>query len=233
LAPKSARSMRLTETEWPARLSGAVLVSACERVAQRIFECFARLICRVWCPLRVDGRENLPDVPFLICANHSSHLDSIVLMVATGEPFRCLALLAARDYFFSSRLSNRAFGALLRLIPLDRSARPYSLRRTLSLCADFLNQGNRGLILFPEGRRSRTGDVGPFKRGVALFSTRLGLPVIPVCIEGTRGVMPRGRFFPRPGPVTVRIGETLWPRDDDSIVFEARSRILALKGNLP
>jgi 1-acyl-sn-glycerol-3-phosphate acyltransferase len=202
-----------------------------ERIAQRVFEAFARLICRVWCPLRVVGRENLPDVPFLMCANHSSHLDSIVLMIATGEPFHCFALLAARDYFFGGRLRMLGFGVLLKLIPIDRSARPYSVRGTLSCCADFLNQGNRGLILFPEGTRTINGDVGAFRRGAALFSTRLGLPVIPVCIEGTRGVMPRGRFFPKRGPIAVRIGETLWPRDHAFIVQEARSRILALKGN--
>lgn len=204
-----------------------------ERIGQFVFEGLARLICRLWCPLRVAGQENLPDVPFLICANHSSHLDSIVLMIATGEPFRRFALLAARDYFFGNALRSLAFRYLLKLIPLDRSAQPYSLRATLSCCVDFLDQGNRGLILFPEGTRSANGDIGPFKRGAALFSARLGLPVIPVCIEGTRRVMPKGRIFPKRGPIVVRIGEILWPRNDESIVMQARNRILALKGNLP
>ena len=222
--------MRATKTGRSTHLPRPVRQSTCERILQRVFEAFARLVCRVWCPLRVVGRENLPDVPFLICANHSSHMDSIVLMIATGEPFRCFALLAARDYFFGGKLRALAFGALLKLIPLERTARPYSLRVTLSRCSDFLNQGNRGLILFPEGTRTTNGDIGTFKHGAALFSARLGLPVIPVCIEGTRRVMPRGRFFPKRGPVAVRIGETLWPQDHSSIVPEARRRIMALKG---
>jgi 1-acyl-sn-glycerol-3-phosphate acyltransferase len=224
--------MPVTKTRRPAQRSDPVRQSAFNRIAQRMFECFARLICRVWCPLNVVGRENLPDLPFLICANHSSHLDSIVLMIATGEPFRCFALLAARDYFFSGKLRNRAFRALLRLIPLDRSSPPYAVWGTLALGADFLNQGSRGLILFPEGTRSTTGDIGPFRRGAAVFSARLGIPIIPVCIEGTRHVMPRGRFFPKRGPIEVRIGETLWPRDNAPVLLEARNRILALKGNL-
>jgi len=206
--------------------------SACERIAQRLFETFAKLLCRIWCPLRVVGRENLPDVPFLICANHSSHLDSIVLMVAVGKPFGCFALMAARDYFFGNKLRSFAMGCLLKLIPLDRSARPYSLRTTLARCADFLNQGNLGLILFPEGTRSATDDIGPFKPGAGLFSERLGIPVIPVCINGTHRLMPKGRLFPRRGKVTVRIGEMLWPRADSSIAVEVRSRILALKGDI-
>jgi len=205
---------------------------ACERVTQHLFEAFARLLCRTWCPLRVIGRENLPEVPFLICANHSSHLDSVVLMIAIGKPFGCFALMAARDYFFGSKLRSFAMGCLLKLIPLDRSARPYSLRTTLARCADFLNQGNRGLILFPEGTRSATDDIGPFKPGADLFSERLGIPVIPVCIDGTQRLMPKGRLFPKRGTVTVQIGEMLWPRADRSIAVEVRSRILALKGNL-
>jgi len=210
----------------------AVCESACERIAQRLFEAFARLLCRIWCPLRVVGRENLPDVPYMICANHSSHLDSIVLMIAVGQPFGSFALMAARDYFFGNKLRSLTMGCLLKLIPLDRSARPYSLRTTLACCADFLKQGNRGLILFPEGTRSATADIGPFKPGADLFSQRLGIPVIPVCIDGTHRVMPKGRLFPRRGTVTVLIGEMLWPRGDRSIVLEVRSRILALKGNL-
>ena len=206
--------------------------SACERIAQRLFESFARLLCRIWCPLRVVGRENLPEVPFLVCANHSSHLDSIVLMIAIGRPFDSFALMAARDYFFGNKVRTFTMGCLLKLIPLDRSARPYSLRTTLARCADFLNQGNRGLILFPEGTRSATGDLGPFKPGADLFSARLGIPVIPVCIDGTRRLMPKGRLFPKRGMVTVLIGEILWPRADRSIVVEVRSRILALKGNI-
>jgi 1-acyl-sn-glycerol-3-phosphate acyltransferase len=200
-----------------------------ERIGQFVFERLAKLICRVWCPLRVAGQENLPEGPFLICANHSSHLDSIVLMVATGEPFRHFALLAARDYFYGSKLRSLVFRYFLKLIPLDRSPQPFSVRTTLRSCFDFLNQGNRALILFPEGTRSATGDIGPFKRGAVLFSTRLGIPVIPVYIEGTRRVMPRGRIFPKRGPIFVRIGETLWPRDDDSLLLRARNRILALQ----
>ena len=168
----------------------------------------------------------------MICANHSSHLDSVVLMIAIGKPFDSFALMAARDYFFGSKLRSLTMGCLLKLIPLERSARPYSLRTTLARCSDFLNQGNRGLILFPEGTRSATDDIGPFKPGADLFSERLGIPVIPVCIDGTHRLMPRGRLFPKRGTVTVLIGEMLWPRAGRSIAVEVRSRILALKVNL-
>lgn len=148
------------------------------------------------------------------------------------QAFRFFRTHGGPRLFLRNKLRGFTMGCLLKLIPLDRSARPYSLRTTLARCADFLNQGNRGLILFPEGTRSATGDIGPFKPGADLFSERLGIPVIPVCIDGTRRLMPKGRLFPKRGMVTILIGEMLWPRADRSIVVEVRSRILALKGNI-
>jgi len=197
-----------------------------------IFEGFARVLCRVWCPIHVVGRNNLPNAPFLICANHSSHLDSVALMIASGQPFGRFATIAAEDYFFGNKLRRFGFKYLVNLVSIDRLASPSLVHKTLSGCTQFLKQGNRNLILFPEGTRSATGEIGTFKPAAALFPMRLGLPIIPVFIGGAGRVLPKGRLLPKRGSIEVRIGKPLPARGDDSSMEEARSRILAMREHL-
>jgi 1-acyl-sn-glycerol-3-phosphate acyltransferase len=200
-----------------------------QQITQAIFERLARILCRFWCPIHVVGRNNLPDAPFLICANHASHLDSIALMIASGQPFDRFATMAAEDYFFGTKLRRFGFKYLLNLISIDRLAARSSVHKTLSGCAEFLKQGNRNLILFPEGTRSATDEIGTFEAAAALFPMRLGLPIIPVFIGGSGRVLPKGRFFPKPGSIEVRIGKPLWATGDPSTMEDARSQIMAMR----
>jgi 1-acyl-sn-glycerol-3-phosphate acyltransferase len=224
--------MLATETQRLSRTATPPRSSRGQRITQMIFEGFTRAVCRVWCPIHVAGRNNLPNAPFLICANHASHLDTIALMIASGQPFGRFATMAAEDYFFSNKLRRFAFKYLLNLVSIDRLASPASIHKTLSDCTQFLKQGNRNLILFPEGTRSATGEIGTFKPAAALFPVRLGLPIIPVFIGGTGRVLPKGRFFPKRGSIEVRIGKPLPARGDDYSMEDARSRILAMRDHL-
>jgi 1-acyl-sn-glycerol-3-phosphate acyltransferase len=203
-------------------------------VTRPAFERFARSVFRVWCPLHVEGREHLPKLPFIICSNHSSHMDSVVLIAAAGFPFTRFAMLAASDYFFRNAIVFSWFASMVRIIPLDRAASPEAFQRTLALCRDFTADGRNGLIFFPEGTRSRAGVMGPFRRGAALFAAELGLPVVPAHIQGTGDALPIGHVFPRRRPVYVRFARPLQPprtsvpEERDSFLKEMRGRILAL-----
>ena len=70
---------------------------------------------------------------------------------------------------------------------------------------------NRNLIIYPEGTRSLNGEMGLFKRGPAMFSAELNLPIVPVHIHGTYKSLPKGRVFPKPKRITVTIGEPIDP----------------------
>lgn len=200
-----------------------------QQIPQLIFERLARVMCRMWCPIHVVGRDNLPNAPFLICANHASHLDAVALMIASGQPFERFATMAAADYFFGDKLRRFGFKYLLNLISIDRLATPSSVHKALSGCTQFLQQGNRNLILFPEGTRSTTDEIGTFKAAAVLFPRRLGLPIIPVFIGGSGRVLAKGRFFPKRGTIEVRIGKPLWARGDDSTMEDTRNQILAMR----
>jgi 1-acyl-sn-glycerol-3-phosphate acyltransferase len=178
---------------------------------RRGFENFCRTLLRHWCPLTVTGQEYLPKVPFMLCSNHSSHLDSIALMIAAGGAFDDFALLAARDYFFTGSPLRRLIRRLLTLIEIDRRGGHRNFNDTIAACEQFISGGARSLIVFPEGTRSSSGEIGPFKPGAALMALRLGLPLVPAFIAGSRDVMSRGVLIPRPRPIAVRFGPIIMP----------------------
>jgi 1-acyl-sn-glycerol-3-phosphate acyltransferase len=208
-----------------------------EAFSHRLFQSFARMVFRHYCRLHVTGRENLPPMPFILCSNHASHLDSVALMTATGHPFANFGMLAASDYFFRRSLVNNWFSGMVQLIPISRSREGPSLGRTIKLCQAFLGDrlgdGKRSLILFPEGTRSPDGVMGPFKAGISLLSAALDVPIVPACIVGSAAVMPRGYFFPKPGSVTVHIGPPIYPGAESShsaIVRLVENSIRKMKG---
>ena len=185
------------EAFWASRAGGVV------------FEGFCRKFFKWYCPLAVEGRHLLPDGPFLLCSNHTSHADSAALMTATGRSFRSFALIGASDYFFRSRRVRWLVSPLMNVIPIAREPGPKALSACLATCRRFIQQTGGSLILYPEGTRSPNGEMRTFKPGAALFTIDLGLPVVPAYVEGTHRILPKGCSVPRVGPVTVRFGESL------------------------
>lgn len=165
---------------------------------------------RLYARLEVKAGEPLPSGPFLLCSNHSSHLDSAVLMVATGLPFDAFRLLAAADYFDPHSSTGRLTRAVLQIITVDRTqGHAARLRRTVSECRELIRTEQVRFIAFPEGTRSTTGELLPFKRGPAFLAVALGLPVVPAYIDGARRAFPKGSWVPRPTRVRVQFGRPI------------------------
>lgn len=172
----------------------------------------AALFCRGWLRvyhrLSISGRENLPENgSFVIVANHCSHLDAICLLAAL--PFARLHRTfpaAARDYFFVNAPRSLLATIVANALPFDRRTNP---RQSLSLCHQLLESEGNALILFPEGTRSATNELGEFKPGVGLLVAGTNHPVVPCYLEGTRSAWPRKAWFPRPRKVELRIGTRL------------------------
>lgn len=174
-----------------------------------MFQAFCRMFFFCYCPLTVEGRNQLPHPPFIICSNHTSHIDSAVLMTASGLPFSTFVMLGARDYFFDSWKVRFVVSRFMNVIPIDRHAQHNSLRQSLAMCDEFLQRTHGNLILYPEGTRSCSGEIQRFKKGAGLFVVELGVPVVPAYIEGARNILAKGKFMPRLGAVTVRFGEPI------------------------
>lgn len=161
--------------------------------------------------MRVEGRENLPHSPFILCSNHCSHMDAPVLMLATGKKFKQFGMVAAKDYFFDNKKRKNIVTLLMNLIPINRKCTRESLNQDFSLCSSFVQQNNRNLIIYPEGTRSLTGQLQPFKRGPAMIAAELGVSIVPVHIQGTHYALGKGRNFPRRKKISVAFGKPLHP----------------------
>lgn len=209
---KSNHSQRMNVTIYSEQMTGSHKQGGelwAPAVGSAMFEGFCRMFFTCYCPLAVEGRHHLPDKPFLLCSNHTSHADSAALMTASGRSFRSFALLGASDYFFHSRSVRWSVSALMNVIPIDRRPGPKSLGACLATCRRFLEQTGGSLILYPEGTRSPDGKMRTFKTGAGLFASELGVPVVPAYIEGTHRILPKGSSVPRSCPLTVRFGERL------------------------
>jgi long-chain acyl-CoA synthetase len=163
------------------------------------------VLCR---PRRVQGAERLDalDGPVLMVANHTSHLDApSVLSVLPAGRRRRTVVAAAEDYFFGSALGGATWMVAIGAIPFRRRG---NVAASLRHCGELARAGY-SILIFPEGTRSPDGWLRAFKPGVGLLARELGLPVVPIHLDGAYGILPKGRGWPRPGPLTVRIGEPI------------------------
>ncbi len=203
------------DTAWsrryPVRLARAMVLDNVTRPLARI----------VAAPV-VRGQEGLVglDAPVLFAANHVSHVDAPLLLTCLPLRFRHHTLVAAAaDYFFDRRWKADAFSFLLGAIPIERTK---VNRRSADLAAELLAE-EWNLIIFPEGGRSPDGWAQSFRGGAAYLSARTGRPVVPVHIDGTRHILPKGRTALRRTRTTVSFGTPLWPDTaEDTRSFAAR-----------
>ncbi|HKF66712.1 MAG TPA: lysophospholipid acyltransferase family protein [Vicinamibacterales bacterium] len=158
---------------------------------------------------KVAGRENLPQGRAAVfCANHQSNVDPPVLFRAVHPRLRVLY----KQEIDRIPLLARAF-RMAGFIPIDRHNKE-SAMRSIEMGANALRAGESFLI-FPEGTRSKTDQLLPFKKGGIRMAIRAGAPVVPVAISGGRAAMVRGSFIIRPATLTIRVGRPVETHDID------------------
>jgi len=176
---------------------------------------------------RVAGLENVPsDTAVVFCSNHESNVDPPVLFLALHHQLHILYKAELRRVpVMRTVLDVGGF------VAVDRRDRDQSMR-SLDLGAASLRAGNPFLI-FPEGTRSRSGTLLPFKKGGFIMAIKAQVPIVPVAIAGGRNAMRKGSAFVRPVRVSVRVGRPIPTAgvtldDRDELVEKVRTEVQAL-----
>ena len=162
------------------------------------------------------GTERLSGLSgaFVVVSNHTSHLDAPLILGALPRRLaRYVAAGAAADYFFDVWWRRGLTSLFFNAFPVDRTG----LRGRRGMATSLLDEGVP-LLLFPEGTRSRTGEMGAFKPGAAALCISRDVPCVPVGIVGASEAMPYGKNWPESGrpPIWIMFGEPLRPEDGET-----------------
>ena len=165
-----------------------------------------------------DLLERMGPRSVVFVANHTSHLDTPLILCSLPDDWRRrTAVAAAADYFFDTWWRATGSALVFNTFPIERRGGTLS-----STPGDLLSNG-WNVVVFPEGTRSPDGWTRPFRLGAAFLAAQHGVPVVPIGIRGSFAAMPRGRGWPVPGrpAVTVRFGEPLFQQEGEG---DARAR---------
>jgi 1-acyl-sn-glycerol-3-phosphate acyltransferase len=172
---------------------------------------------------RVSGREHIPARSVVFCSNHESNVDPPVLFQALHPQLHILYKAELHKFPIMGMVFD--VGGF---VPIDRGDRDRAMD-AIAEGAKSLRRGNSFLI-FPEGTRSRTGELLPFKKGGFIMAIEAQAPVVPVAVRGGRAAMRKGSAWVRPVHVSVQIGrpiltEGLTLADRDDLIKRVRGEV--------
>ncbi|PIP67796.1 MAG: 1-acyl-sn-glycerol-3-phosphate acyltransferase [Candidatus Omnitrophica bacterium CG22_combo_CG10-13_8_21_14_all_43_16] len=160
-----------------------------------------KLFFKIFFRLKIVGSANCPKTgPLIIAPNHTSFLDPLIAGFAVPRP---LNFMARRSLF-----KNKFFGNIIKSVnafPLKREGADVGAMR---LAIDKLCQG-KAVLIFPEGTRSKDGNLGEPRAGIGFLAASSGANILPCYIKGPREALPKGAIFPRFKKITVYVGKPL------------------------
>lgn len=170
---------------------------------------------------RVEGGEHiLRGRPAVYAINHASNLEPPLAFASLRQLFPKLGVLYKAE-LRKLPILVWAFD-LVGFVPIDRGNREQSLP-AIERAADAMRRG-MSFLIFPEGTRSRTGELLPFKKGGFILALKAGVPIVPVAIKGARDAMRKGSPIIR--PVTARVSFAQ-PVETSGMTLEDRDRLIA------
>jgi long-chain acyl-CoA synthetase len=193
---------------------------------------------------RIEGREHLRDIdgPVIFAANHQSHMDVPVILAALPARIRAhVAPAMAKEFFkahffpeghtwkqwFTNSVNYYLAAFYFNAFPLPQ--REAGARQTLTYVGDLVGDG-WSILIFPEGERSATGDIKPFRGGIGMMASRLDIPVVPVRLDGVDRVLHMKSKMAKPGRVRVAFGAPMRLRGEDyaALAWEVEHRVKSL-----
>lgn len=211
-------------------------------VRERFMQFVLNPVMDYYAARRATGREKLAALkgPVILVANHSSHMDTPVILSALPRRLRKrTAVAAAADYFYRNRLVASIVSLIFNTVPIERKSGG-GLSKNGSHLDTLLDDG-WNLLLYPEGTRARAGVPSRVRRGAAVLAAAHNLSIIPIRVTGTADAMPPGRLWPkrlRRGALShrhrieVSFGEPIPPTVDPAALIERVQKFFD-SGNAP
>jgi len=154
------------------------------------------------------GTNNLPNAgPYLLVANHTSHLDTPALIGALPKSALKSAFpVAAKDTFFTGPFRSLLATKLVNALPVRRATAD---RQALATLRARMVEDRAVLIVYPEGTRGKGDAIAPFQPGVGMLVAGTRVPVVPCRLRGCEQALPKGRCLPRPCKIELAIGRPM------------------------
>jgi 1-acyl-sn-glycerol-3-phosphate acyltransferase len=177
----------------------------------------------------VEGIEHLdPASPQILVGNHQSWFDVFAVAANLPKTFHFVAkkelervLLFGRAWKAAGHISIDRTNQASAIASLDRAGRQ-------------MKEDRSAVVMFPEGTRSPTDDLLPFKKGAFMLAVHTGVPIVPFAVAGSRRIFAKGSWRVRPGPIIVRLGppistEGLGPDDRDWLIEQVREQVRLMR----
>jgi long-chain acyl-CoA synthetase len=193
-------------------------------------------LARIWARLEVEGLEHLRDLkgPVIFAANHQSHLDTPAILDSLPPRWRYrVAPAMAKEFFkahfhpaqysraqwFTNSLNYYLASLFFNAFPLPQ--REAGTRQTLRYIGELIGQGY-SILIYPEGKRTDRGEINRFQPGVGMIAARLGIPVVPVRLDGLEKVLHQRWKFPQKGAARVAFGPPILLKGNDYAALAGR-----------
>lgn len=189
----------------------------------------SKIFFHLYFNFKTKGTENIPDGPVIFVPNHQSSMDGLfVASVLQRHQLRNTYFYAKEQHFQQAWKKFLANRNNIIVVNIDKD-----LKESIQKIAEVLRQ-KRSLIIFPEGTRTKTGNLGQFKKTFAILSRELNVPVVPVSIKGAYEALPSGSKFPKPWKrIIVEFLQPVYPGSHsyESLTDHVRNQIQGKLGN--
>ncbi|HOP50073.1 MAG TPA: 1-acyl-sn-glycerol-3-phosphate acyltransferase [Ignavibacteriales bacterium] len=172
--------------------------------------------------LEIVGKENLPKTNCIIAPNHQSFIDGLLIACALNDNLLSKSYFFAKDKYIKYWFV-KLFARFSNIVSLNLNA---DLKESIQKMA-YILQNNKNIIIFPEGTRTRTGQMNDFKKSFAILSKELNVPIVPVTINGAYEALSIGSKIPKPKKIKLYFLTPVYPENKsyDEIVEEVRFKI--------
>lgn len=173
---------------------------------------FLNMFFKIYNNLLIEGLENIPKNPVIFAPNHQSYLDGFLIVASLPKDIlKNTYFLAEETYFQSDFRKFIAKNFNIILVNVNKN-----LKLSLQKSASALEKG-KNIVIFPEGARTRDGGLLPFKKGFAILSKELNIPVVPIVIKGSFESYPINAKLPKPHPIKIKFLNPIYP---DNLSYE-------------